>query len=147
MRLKGTMEIHEDDILVRVERGLVRSSLPSTCGSRCDAREVQILFGLGKATVTGWVTDAKTHPQPVRSLLVAGEEATVPPMSFVVSGIKGRPLADQWLIAGLLVTQQIPNVKPGILASYACATENLLGPTPASEVRAKGMKRDYARTC
>lgn len=43
--------------------------------------------------------------------------------------------------------QTLPELKPGFLVTYACATENLTGETAASRARAKKMKKAYAKTC
>jgi hypothetical protein len=88
-----------------------------------------------------------TAAQLVAASLSPGESRSLGPLRFVIGPIKGISLRDRWLAASLGVSQQLPGLQPGLLWSYACAENNLLGATDASRERVKLMRSAYSRTC
>ncbi len=147
MHLQGTMELRGDSLVIEVRKGTIRSAIPADLGEQGVAREIRIVFGLGEKTTQGWTTSRDTPAQIVAPSLSPGETRPVGPLHFVISGIKGIPLRDRWLAASLGVTQRLPGIQAGLLWSYACAEDNLLGATDASRERAKFMRAAYSRTC
>jgi len=147
MRLQGTTAVQGDSIVVELRSGVVRSAIPVTLGEAGVARDIRIVFGLGEQTAQGWTTSHDTAAQIVAPRLLPGETRPLEPLRFVISGIRGVPLRDRWLSAGLGVTQRLPGIQAGLLWSYACADENLLGATDASRQRVKLMQTAYSRTC
>ncbi len=148
MRLQGTMELWGgNSLVIDVRSGVVRSAIPAHLGEQGVARNVQITFGLGEKTAKGWTT---THDTPARIVvpsLSPGEGRSLGPMRFVVSGINGISFRDRWLAASLGVMQRLPGIPAGLLWSYACAEDNLLGVTDASRERGNLMRAAYSRSC
>ncbi len=148
MRLQGTMELRGgDSLVIDVRSGVVRSAIPAHLGEQGVARNVQITFGLGEKTAKGWTTTHDTLAQIVAPSLSPGETRSLGPMRFIVSGINGISFRDRWLAASLGVMQRLPGISAGVLWSYACAEDNLLGVTDASRERANLMRAAYSRTC
>ena len=147
MRLEGTIELQNDSLVIEVRRGVVRSAIPMDLGEQGVARDIRITFGLGEKTAQGWTTSRETPEQFVATSLAPGEARSLGPMRFVIGGVRGVPLSDRWLAANLGVTQRLPGIQAGLLWSYACAEDNLLGATDASRERAKFMRAAYSRTC
>jgi hypothetical protein len=147
MRLQGTLELQGDSLVIDVRSGVIRSAIPVHLGERGVAQDVQIVFGLGGKTAKGWTTTHDTPAQIVAPSLSPGEARSVGPIRFVVSGIQGLSIRDRWLAASLGVMQRLPGIPAGLLWSYACAEENLLGVTDASRERANRMRAAYSRTC
>lgn len=147
MRLQGTMELRGDSILVELKNGLVRSAIPPDLGEEGVARDIQIAFGLGETIENGWQMSHDTAAQVVAASLSPGEMRSLGPMHFVVTGISKVPSRDQWLAARLTVSQHLPGLPAGLLSSYACSEDNLLGATAASRERAKQMRATYSKTC
>ena len=147
MRLQGTMELQGESLVIEVRSGLIRSAIPAHLGEQGVARDVQIAFALGEKTTKGWRTSRDTPAQIVAPSLSPGETRSLEPLHFVISGIKGIPIRDRWLAASLGVTQRLPGIPAGPLASYACAEDNLLGATAASRERAMLMRTAYSHTC
>ena len=147
MRLQGTMQLQGDSLVIEVRSGVIRSAIPAHLGEQGVAWDVQIAFGLGEKTTKGWTTTHDTPAQIVAPSLSPGETRSLRPLHFVIRGIKGIPVRDRWLAASLGVTQRLPGLPAGLLWSYACAEDNLLGATDASRERAKLMRAAYSRTC
>jgi hypothetical protein len=147
MRLQGTTELRGGSLVVEVRSGIVRSAIPAHLGEQGVARDVRIVFGLGEKTTQGWTTVHDTPPQLVAASLSPGETRQLGPLHFVVDGIDGVVLRDRWLTASLGVIQRLPGIRAGLLWSYACAEDSLLGATDASRARAKLMRDTYSRTC
>lgn len=149
-RLQGSLTERGDSLLIEVDTGFVGSRLPVAHGAAGNGLEVSIAFGLGLQHGTyGWDfgLDSLTSPQVVARVLRPGETARVGRLRIWIRGIENIPLADRWLAAEVRVRSRLPAVRLDSLISYACAEENLRGPTPASRLRAKGMKTQYSRAC
>jgi hypothetical protein len=147
LRIEGTLERTADKLLVTVRGGEIRSAIPLDLKEEGEATEVRIALGLGGTVEGGWRMGYETPDQVVAPKLSPGETIPIPQLTFVVSGIDRAPLADQWLTARLGVMQHLPGVQKGLLWSYACSEQNILGPTAASRERAKLMKTSYSHTC
>jgi len=147
MRLQGTTAVQGDSIVVELRSGVIRSAIPANLGEAGVARDIRIVFGLGEKTAQGWTTSHDTPAQIVAPSLSPGETRPLAPLRFIISGISSMPLRDRWLAASIGVTQRLPGIQAGLLWSYACADDNLLGATDASRERAKLMRIAYSRTC
>ena len=147
MRLRGTTEVQGDSLVIQVRSAVIRSAIPIHLGEQGIGRDIRIIFGLGEKTAQGWTTSHDTEAQFIAASLSPGESRSFGPLRFVIGPIKGISLQDRWLAASLGVTQQLPGMQPGVLWSYACAEDNLLGATDASRERAKLMRSAYSRTC
>jgi hypothetical protein len=146
-RVRGTVSESHDSLLIEVEGGLVRSQIPGEHGEEGVARSVSIAFGLGRQDPDGWNFEHETEAQQVTLVLEPGRTAQVGKRRFAIPGVDTIPLADRWLVAEVGVQQRLPGIQAGLLTSYACAEDNLKGPTPASRVRAKGMRKEYSQIC
>jgi hypothetical protein len=147
MRLQGTMELRSDSIVILVRSVVIRSAIPIHLGEQGVGRDIRIVFGLGEKTTQGWRMTRDSAPQSVAASLSPGETRTLGPLRLVIDGISGIPLHDRWLAASLGVMQRLPGMQPGLLSSYACAEDNLLGVTNSSRERAEMMRGAYSRTC
>ena len=120
---------------------------------RCDYQEeglathVAIAFGLGSDTEKGWRMTNDTDDLLVAADLKPGESLPVTAHRFVIKGLEPASLADVWLVARLTVDQKLPELRPGLLSSYACAAINLGGETRKSKDRKKRMIENYAHAC
>jgi hypothetical protein len=147
LRLEGTLERRVDTLLISVRSGEIRSAIPLHLGENGVATEVRIALGLGTSIETGWRMGYYTEDQVVAPRLAPGQSVTLDQLTFTVAGIEDAPLADLWLAARLGVMQHLPGVPEGLLWSYACSEQNILGVTEASRERAKQMKAAYSHTC
>jgi len=147
LRLLGTFDVRGDEILVRVTEGYVVSAIPADLGAEGVASEVQIAVGIGRAIDSGWRIEVVSPPQEVASVLKPREKRSIPPLQFTITGVAGRPLEEQWLSAQLRVRQTLPGIPAGFLASYACAEENILGPTAGSLRRVGELRKNYSHVC
>jgi len=148
-RLRGTLIEQGDSLVIDVEGDFVRSQVPELFGAAGAANDVQISFGLGRQGADDWTFEHRSEAQLVTSRLWPGTSAKVRSLHFIVGGVDTVPLVDRWLVAELRVQQQLPGMRGGALVSYACATENLTGVTPASAARAARMKTrtQYSNAC
>ena len=147
MRLNGTVQQHGDSLIIQVDSGLVRSQIPLDLGADGLATNVAVAFALGYQDGDGWNSSRDTPTQFVADSLGVGQTRPVQSMQFVITGLDTVLVADRWLVAELSVDQHLPGVQAGRMASYACATENLAGATPASRSRAERMAAAYSHTC
>lgn len=147
IRVEGTYELSGDTLLVKVRGGEIRSAIPLDLGDEGLASDIRIAFGLGGSIETGWRMAFATPHQVLAPKLAPGKSIAFHQMTFVVTGVEHAPLADQWLSVRVGVMQHLPGVPAGILSSYACSEQNILGPTDASRARAKQMKTAYSHTC
>lgn len=147
IRVEGTYQLKGDALLVSVRGGEIRSAIPADLGEDGVATEVRIAFGLGGSVENGWRMQSDTADQVLAARLVPGESVSFQQLAFVVSGVGESRLNDQWLAVRLGVVQHHPGVPAGLLWSYACSEDNVLGPTAASRERAKLMKSAYSHTC
>lgn len=147
LHVVGSFEVRGDSISVSVTDGAIVSAIPTYIGEAGVATEVQVAVGLGVVGNEGWRFEAASPPQFVARALKPGERVSIPPMEFTVAGVAGRPLAEQWLTAQLTVRQTLPGIRAGVLASYACAYDNVLGTTDASRKRSDAMQRSYSTVC
>ena len=146
-RLQGTISERHDSLIIEVRGGVVGSQIPSELGDEGAGTNVSIAFGLGRQDPDGWNYEHETEAQQVAEVLRPGQTATVGMLRFVITGLDTVPLVERWLVAEVGVQQQLPGIRAGLLTSYACAEENLRGPTPTSRLRAKGMKKQYSTIC
>lgn len=147
IRVEGTYELSGDTILVTVRGGEIRSAIPADLGDAGLAGDIRIAFGLGGVVKEGWRMAFDTPDQVLAPRLAPGKSVALHEMKFVVSGVAHAPLADQWLSVRVGVMQRLPGVPEGLLSSYACSEQNILGPNDASRERAKRMKTAYSHTC
>ena len=141
------MQLQDDSLVIEVRRAEIRSAIPTHLGEPGVARDVRIVFGLGEKTAQGWTTSRDTPGQLVAPSLRPGESRLLKPLRFIIGGIRGISLSDRWLAASLGVSQSLPGLQAGLLWSYACAEDNLLGATDTSRTRAKLMRDAYSRAC
>jgi hypothetical protein len=146
-RLQGSWEERGDSLIIHVQRGEVRSAIPSGLGHDGQATDVTLAFGLGSQDPDGWHFPYETLPQPVTATLEAGGHANIGPATFIITGFDTIPIADRWIVAQVGVQQHLPGLHAGLLVSFACAEENLRGPTPSSRVRKAGMLKQYSTIC
>jgi hypothetical protein len=146
-RLKGEFSVQRDSLVIDVAAGSVGSQIPPDVGDDGIAEEISISFGLGSPDSGSWSFDHQTAEQLVAPSLHPGERKEVPALHFVIPGMDTVPLADRWLAAEVRVRQHLPGVEAGFLNSYACAEDNLLGPTVSSRDRSKRMRSNYSHIC
>jgi len=146
-RLTGVFSERGDSLVIDVATGSVGSQIPASVGKDGVAEEISIAFGLGRPDSGSWSFDHETTQQLVAPRLRPGERKQVPALHFVISGTDTVPLADRWLVAELRVRQHLPGVQAGFLNSYACAEDNLRGPTDSSRHRASQMRENYSHIC
>ncbi len=120
-----------------------------TTGDRTEPFELDSTHSTypGRPDSGSWSFDHETAPQIVAPSLRPGERKRVGALHFVISGTDTVPLADRWLVAELRVRQHLPGVQAGFLNSYACAEDNLRGPTDSSRHRASQMRENYSHIC
>jgi hypothetical protein len=147
IRVEGTYELNGDTLMVSVRAGEIRSAIPIDLGEEGVATDIRIAFGLGGVVKEGWRMEFDTPDQVLAPKLAPGKSVAFHELKFVVSGVAHAPLADQWLSVRLGVMQRLPGVPEGLLSSYACSEQNILGPNDASRERAKRMKTAYSHTC
>ena len=145
--LAGAFAEHGDSLVVDVSGGLVESQIPGDLGTAGTVDDVSITFGLGRPNGDGWSFDNEAPAQQVAPHLGPGMSHPVAPTTFIVRGLDTVPVSDRWLVAQVFVQEHLPGIKAGVLASYACAEENLHGATPASRARRDAMRRGYAQSC
>lgn len=146
-RLQGSISERHDSLIIDVRGGVVGSQIPSELGDEGAVSSVAIAFGLGRQDPDGWNYEHETEAQQVAEALRPGQRTKVGTMRFVIAGVDTVPLAERWLVAEVGVQQHLPGYRAGLMVSYACAEENLRGPTPTSRVRATGMKTQYSTIC
>jgi len=146
-RLTGVFSERGNSLVIDVATGSVGSQIPANLGKDGVAEEISIGFGLGRPDSGSWSFDHETAPQIVAPSLRPGERKRVGALHFVISGTDTVPLADRWLVAELRVRQHLPGVQAGFLNSYACAEDNLRGPTDSSRHRASQMRENYSHIC
>jgi hypothetical protein len=146
-RLQGTVAQIGDSLVVLVEGGVVRSQIPTDLQDEGLGRDVSIALGLGYPDSGSWSSELDTKPQLIAPVLAPGASSAIGPLRVVIAGVDTILLADRWLVAQVRVQQRLPGLPPGLIASYACAEENLRGPTTASRARAEAMKKDYSHIC
>ena len=147
MRVEGTFVRKAHSLEITVETGLVHSAIPGDVGTEGMAADIQVAMGLGKSTEQGWTMDIEAPQQFVAMKLAPGETQIIGRRTFVIKNLARVNLAERWLSARLTVKQALPGVQPGLLSSYACSEQNLLGATAASRERANRMRSEYSHTC
>ncbi len=147
LRLEGRIAQRHNILEITVEKGLVHSAIPEDTGSEGLATNIQVTVGLGRNTENGWTLDIEAPEQFIAMKLTPGETQTISRRIFVIKNVRNIDLASRWLAARLTVKQALPGVQPGLLSSYACSEENLLGATPASRERSEKMRSAYSHTC
>lgn len=147
--LRGQYRIFAESLVVDVSEGWAVSQIPGSFGTEGKATEVTLTALTGRGTPESWNAERTSNALPVAPLLMTGQRVPVPPMHFVIAPIDTTVLADRWLAFRLGVDQHLPikGFQPGLLVSYACTEEYILGATPASRLRAKAQRRDYATVC
>jgi hypothetical protein len=143
----GGWERHGDSLLIEVYNGRVINQLRPDLGSDGEVAAVSLRFGLGRQEKDGWDMSPESDSQEVARSLTPGHTASLLPSHFVIVGVDTVPLADRWLVVQVGVSHHLPGIRAGRLHSYACATDNLEGPTSASEHRANDMRKHYSKTC
>jgi hypothetical protein len=147
VRVEGTFAQKANTLEITVEAGLVHSAIPEDVGAEGVATDIEVAMGLGKSTEQGWTMDIEAPQQFVAMKLNPGETQVISRRTFVIKNLAKVNLAERWLSARLTVKQALPGVQPGLLSSYACSEQNLLGATPASRERANKMRGGYSHTC
>lgn len=149
VELRGQYRIYPDSVAVDVTDGWAVSQIPASFGADGKATAVALAVELGRGTPDSWNSDGETPALPIAPTLWPGERVRVPAMHFVITPIDTTVLADRWLAFQLGVVQHLPvkGFRPGPLVSYACTEDYLLGVTPASRIRAKAQRQNYAKVC
>lgn len=148
-RFEGSYAIEPESVVVIVRRGGVRSRIPARLGDMAVLRDVWVAAGFGIPSGDGWTIDTLAPETVVVPILAADAEASVGMLRFAIPRRAGESLEGRWLIF------QVGGAHAGLfdrpagsrMANYACAEDDLRGPTEASRERARRMRREYAKTC
>jgi hypothetical protein len=133
MRLVGTMERHTTHYSCRSVMARSPAKPPDLANQGLATHNVAVRAWRGGGW--GWGCRIRQASRGCDSL-PAGGTRNVVAMRFVVTGVDTVPMKERWLVAELSVVQSRQVWKPA-LVSYACAPDNLAGPTPASRERAQ----------
>ena len=148
-RFEGSYTIEAESVVVTVRGGAVRNSAPARLGETAKYRDVRVSAGFGRPYGKGWAIDTLAASTTVVAALPAQGEAAVGAMRFAVPRRPGVSLEDRWLIFEVAATHAGLFGRPAgsRFANYVCAEANLLGPTKASQERARRMAGAYSRIC
>jgi hypothetical protein len=148
-RLTGWYRVEPERIVVQVEGGAVRSQLPDSLGDAGTLTGVWIAPGLGVPDTAGWAIDTLATASLAALRLDAGREAFVRAMRFEIPLRQGAAPEERWLFFQVGATHAGLFGRPAgsKFTTYACAEQNLLGPTPASTKRDAQMRIDYVNAC
>ena len=147
--LRGTYAVYRDSLVIDIAGGTVVSQVPKAFGEQGLARQITLSASLGQGTPESWTSSEDTPPQPVGPALPAGEQISVPALRFVILHRDSSGLRNRWLAFEVGVQQNIPveGFRPGLLVSYVCTEDYVLGPTSASRKRAQAQRAEYSRVC
>lgn len=147
--LHGTYRVFTDSVVIEVAGGEAVNQVPPQFGERGKAKAITIAASLGKGTVESWSSEGDTPAVKVGAELLPGGRIPVKALRFVIRGTDTLQLRDRWFAFELGVQQRlgVDGLEPGPLFSYACTEEFVLGPTPASEIRAQAQRKRYSTVC